>query len=216
METEDDLVFIQTSLLFSFKHELDSIRTTWFLQWKTTEKRCKTRTFITEWTKTYPFFYTNEQRRLRHQITCSSSNLFYMIQSNKCNVQYIGEAKRHLSNRFGEHRRTIEKAITQRHIDQSIAVLDHYRFCPFYWQYKSLSSRHNILATISAFWLFKNISVNAKSVQKVNLRAKKWTWEHKSETECKKVKLSAKRWNWKWLTAPTLSLAKQNGGQKFD
>ena len=30
----------------------------------------------------------------------------------------IGETKRHLSDRFGEHRRTIEK----RHIDQSSAV----------------------------------------------------------------------------------------------
>ena len=32
-----------------------------------------------------------------------------MIQCNKCNVQYIGETKRHLSDRFGEQRHAIEK-----------------------------------------------------------------------------------------------------------
>jgi len=58
-------------------------------------------------------------------MTCSSSNLVYMIQCNKCNVQYIGETKPHLSDRFGEHRRVIEKAI-KRHIDQPTAVLDHF------------------------------------------------------------------------------------------
>ena len=52
--------------------------------------------------------------------------IIYMIQCNKCNVQYIGETERHLSDRFGEHRRAIEKAITQRHIDQTSAVSDHF------------------------------------------------------------------------------------------
>ena len=47
-----------------------------------------------------------------------------MIQCNRCNVQYIGEIKRHLSDRFAEHRTAIEKAITQRHIDQPAAVSD--------------------------------------------------------------------------------------------
>ena len=42
------------------------------------------------------------------------------------NMQYIGETKRHLSDRFGEHRRTIKKAIQQRHINQSTAVSDHF------------------------------------------------------------------------------------------
>ena len=67
-----------------------------------------------------------------HRITCSSSNLVYMIQCNKCNVHYIGESKRHLSivndlsDSFGEHRRAIEKAITKQHIDQPTAVSDHF------------------------------------------------------------------------------------------
>ena len=44
----------------------------------------------------------------------------------KYNLQYIGETKRHLSDRFGEHRRGIEKAITKQHIDQPTAVSDHF------------------------------------------------------------------------------------------
>ena len=49
-----------------------------------------------------------------------------MIQCNKCNVQYIGETKRHLSHRFGEHRRAIEKAIAKQQNDQPTAVADHF------------------------------------------------------------------------------------------
>ena len=49
-----------------------------------------------------------------------------MIQCNKCNVEYIGETKRHLSDRFGEHRRTIEKATAKQNIDQPTAVSDHF------------------------------------------------------------------------------------------
>ena len=41
--------------------------------------RCKTCPYITEGTTSYTFFSTNEQRRIRHHITCSSSNLVYMI-----------------------------------------------------------------------------------------------------------------------------------------
>ena len=73
-----------------------------------------------------PFFATNEQKGIRHHITCSSSNLVYMIQCTKCRIQYIGETKRRLSDRFGEHRRAVEKAITQSDIDQPTAVSDHF------------------------------------------------------------------------------------------
>ena len=44
-------------------------------------------------------------------MNCFSSNLVCMLQCNKCNVQYIGETKRHLSDRFDEHGRGIEEAI---------------------------------------------------------------------------------------------------------
>ena len=42
-------------------------------------------------------------------------------------MQYArGETKRHLSHRFGEHRRAIEKAIQRHHINQPTAVSDHF------------------------------------------------------------------------------------------
>ena len=34
-------------------------------------------------------------------------NVIYMIQCTKCNLQYIGETKRRLKDRFNEHRRPI-------------------------------------------------------------------------------------------------------------
>ena len=49
-----------------------------------------------------------------------------MIQCSRCKVQYIGESKSQLSDRFGEHRRAIENAITHRHIDEPTAVSDHF------------------------------------------------------------------------------------------
>ena len=32
-----------------------------------------------------------------------------MVQCNRCNVQYIGETKRRLKDRFNEHRRAVDK-----------------------------------------------------------------------------------------------------------
>ena len=52
--------------------------------------RWKTCPFRTEGTTSHTFFSINEQRCLRHHVTCSSSNLVYMIQCHKYNVQYIG------------------------------------------------------------------------------------------------------------------------------
>ena len=41
-------------------------------------------------------------------------------------LQYLGETKRHLSDRFGEHRRAIEKAVAKQRIGQPTAVSDHF------------------------------------------------------------------------------------------
>ena len=37
-----------------------------------------------------------------------------MIQCNRCNLQYIGETKRRLKDRFNEHRRTIDNPINNK------------------------------------------------------------------------------------------------------
>ena len=36
-----------------------------------------------------------------------------MIQCNRCHIQYIGETKRSLKNRFNEHRRTVGNCQTK-------------------------------------------------------------------------------------------------------
>ena len=59
------------------------------------------------------FFSTNEERRIKDTLTCKSKNLIYLIECKKCATrnlpcQYIGETKRHLHERFGEHRRSVQ------------------------------------------------------------------------------------------------------------
>ena len=50
-----------------------------------------------------------------------------MIQCNKCNnMQYIGETKRQLSDRFREHRRSLEKARNPHHFYHPTTVSDHF------------------------------------------------------------------------------------------
>ena len=41
-------------------------------------------------------------------LTCETKNLIYMIQCNRCNLEYIGETKRRLKDRLNEYRRTID------------------------------------------------------------------------------------------------------------
>ena len=42
-------------------------------------------------------------------ITCNTKNVIYMVQCNRCNLQYIGETKQRLKDRFNEHRRAVDK-----------------------------------------------------------------------------------------------------------
>ena len=57
----------------------------------------------------YTFYVTGETRYITLHITCNTKNVIYMVQSNRCNLQYIGETKRHLKDRFNEHRRAVDK-----------------------------------------------------------------------------------------------------------
>ena len=57
--------------------------------------------------KNYIITATSEQRKIIDHLSCKSKNLIYLIQCNKCKFQYIGETKRQLNERFGEHCRSI-------------------------------------------------------------------------------------------------------------
>ena len=63
--------------------------------------------FIEDGRNQYSFYSTGQTFEIKSHITCETSNVIYMIQCTKCNLQYIGETKRHLKDRFNEHRRPI-------------------------------------------------------------------------------------------------------------
>ena len=48
-------------------------------------------------------------RSITSHIACNTKNVIYMVQCNRCNLQYIGETKRRLKDRFNEHRRAVDK-----------------------------------------------------------------------------------------------------------
>ena len=71
-------------------------------------KNCATCPYISHGLTTYTFFSTGETRPIKFNLTCETKSLIYMIQCNRCNLQYIGETKRRLKDRFNEHLRTID------------------------------------------------------------------------------------------------------------
>ena len=76
-------------------------------------RNCATCPYISHGLTTYTFFSTGETRPIKSNLTCDTKNLIYIIQCNRCNLQYIGETKRRLKDRFNEHRRTIDNPNTK-------------------------------------------------------------------------------------------------------
>ena len=70
---------------------------------------------------------TGETRSITSHINCSTKNVIYMIQCNRCNLQYIGETKRQLRQRFNEHRRTLDNPNCR---SEPTHVAEHYIFSP--------------------------------------------------------------------------------------
>ena len=70
--------------------------------------RCLTCPFLQEGQTKYTFSATKEERRINDNLNCKSKNLVYLIECKKCTKQYIGETKRQLHERFGEHDRSIQ------------------------------------------------------------------------------------------------------------
>ena len=56
----------------------------------------------------YTFFTTNEARKITDSISCHSKNLMYPIECKRCHFNTSERpSRRQLSERFGEHRRSI-------------------------------------------------------------------------------------------------------------
>ena len=70
-------------------------------------KNCTTCPYIEHGRNQYTFHSTGKSHKIKSHITCSTFNDIYMIQCKLCNLQYIGETKRRLKDRFNEHRRLI-------------------------------------------------------------------------------------------------------------
>ena len=64
--------------------------------------------YILDGLKKYTFFSTAEIGSIKSHLDCDTNNLIYMIQCNQCHLQYNGETKCFLKNRFNEHRRTVD------------------------------------------------------------------------------------------------------------
>ena len=73
----------------------------------------------------YTFYATGETRYTTLHITCNNKNVIYMVQSNRFNLQYIGETKRRLKDSFNEHRRAVETKIKSKPITVSEHFLSH-------------------------------------------------------------------------------------------
>ena len=70
-------------------------------------KNCTTCPYIEHGRTRYTFHSTGETYHVKSHITCTTFNVIYMIQGRLCNLQYIGETKGHLKDRFNEHRRPV-------------------------------------------------------------------------------------------------------------
>ena len=94
-----------------------------------TEQDCATCPYITNGHTHYTFFSTAATHHITSHITCSTKNLMYMIQCNHCHLQYIGETKRPLKDRFNEHRCPVDKTNIK---SRSTTVAEHFLSHPDY------------------------------------------------------------------------------------
>ena len=73
------------------------------------KNNCTTCPYIEDGRTQYTFNSTGQINQIKSHITCETSNVIYMIQCTKCNLQYIGETKRRLKERL---RRSIDPLST--------------------------------------------------------------------------------------------------------
>ena len=123
-------------------------------------KNCATCPYISDGLTSYTFFSTGETRTIKSNLTCDTKSLIYMIQCNRCNLQYIGETKRRLKDRFIEHRRTIDNPNTK---SKPTTAAEHFLSSPNHTANnmqlipieKMFSNRDSIRKAKEAFFNFK-------------------------------------------------------------
>ena len=123
-------------------------------------KNCATCPYISDGLTSYTFFSTGETRTIKSNLTCDTKSLIYLIQCNRCNLQYIGETKRRLKDRFNEHRRTIDNPNTK---SKPTTAAEHFLSSPNHTANnmqlipieKMFSNRDSIRKAKEAFFNFK-------------------------------------------------------------
>ena len=91
---------------------------------KCNHPRCLTCLFLKLGQGNYTFTSTEEKRRIHDPLNFKYTNLIYLLDwCKKCGKQYIGETKRHLHRRFGEHRRSF---LNYGHFPNPTPVYEHF------------------------------------------------------------------------------------------
>ena len=94
---------------------------------------CTACPFIEDGCNQYTFYSTGQTFKIKSHITCETPNVIYMIQCTKCNLQYIGETKRRLIDRFNDNRRvaqSVERRRSNPKVVGSIPTLVRVFLCP--------------------------------------------------------------------------------------
>ena len=75
----------------------------------------------------------------KHKVTCELGNVIYIINCNKCGLQYVGETKRPIRNRMYEHYNSVQKFHSEkstpasRHFTQNNHSVRNMEFSIFHW-----------------------------------------------------------------------------------
>lgn len=110
-------------------------------------------------TNTFVSHSTQKEHKIKHFITCRSSNVIYLL-SCPCGLQYVGKTSRQLRIRINEHRSAIQrgdpKSPVARHFQEAQHPTNTLRFCGIDKIYPSRRhTDHNTkLLQIESKWIF--------------------------------------------------------------
>lgn len=74
-----------------------------FFSKKCTNNNCKACNYIVECSTFYSNNNSNKIYKIKHNFTCKTRNIIYLITCNKCKKQYVGQSSRPLADRINNH-----------------------------------------------------------------------------------------------------------------
>lgn len=164
---------IGKSLISSKLKTADKIANKKFLSKKCSNTGCKACNYVVE-CRTFSSHNTNKTFNLKHNITCKSKNLIYLITCTKCHMQYVGQTSRTLADRINNHLsciRTHKDTPISIHFNSSNHSINNFSIQGI----ESLQSTHNIHDTLDTkehYWQHKLNTIHPLGI---NLLNKKYT-----------------------------------------